>query len=581
MASSSSDSNRDSNKMDQNNKHENIFEKFKHDVDDRITTVVQGIIGIPSILRNNSDGSDSKWAQVEADREERRREQLRQAESNATNSGASQALAAFREQASAHRYEQAADDKEYEIPVKTYRGLRADNDTAIQSWNGPDNRNDYDLFSVLSKDVIERLKVDSGGGATSYVNHNGTYNSTGEPDLMTGIRRRFYSSLRDILGDNTSILGDEKTLVPYLLYSPYSPLQLSNMPPLQRWDTPFRRNYTYREAFEDLLETTKNEARGIRGDPFDMNFPDSWMTGDLWSRLRMGENKLAKHRKNTPESAMEWMATTLVEKDILREESLMDTIETPIGIFATEKSSPTLAILMNFLEMSYAERALALRAPKTEAELYDHVFNTTIAARMSEEFEKEMKKAKRAFWAETEALRNQPPKDLYPRKSDEERLYEDYLQNCPEAKRSGEDKLYEEYLAKCPDAHADRSDRLPLSSSPTSSSDWSPISSDSKKDAVLVSKTPTLTPSEQDSAEGLISHETTTETETMPNGIVKKTVIVKKVYKSGETKLSIASNYEWPGHEEELEEREGMLRRVEHKDERKEKEGKKGGWFWK
>lgn len=588
MASSSSDSNRDSNRMNHNDRHENIFEKFKRDVDDHISTVLQGIIGVPSILRGNRDGSDSKWAQVEADREERLREQRRLA---AAPDGPSQALAAFREQTSAHPYEQAEDERRYDIPVKTFRGRRAADVELIQLFNGPDDSNSYDLYSVLNKDVIERLRADSNNGATPYVNHNDTYSAASNSDLMSGVRQRFYASLRDILGENTSILSDEKTLVPYLLYSPYSPLQLNNMPPLHRYDTPLRRKYTYRDAFEDLLETAKHETQGYRGDPFDMNFPDSWMTGDLWSRFRFGQAPLARHGKSTPESALEWMATSLVEKDILREESLMDTVETPLGIFATEKTSPTLAVLMNYLEMSYTERAL--RGPKTEQELYDHVLNASIVSRVGEEWEKEMKKAKRAFWAETEALRNQPAKDIeraYFEKcsdaqvsdeiSDEEKLYRDYLQNCPEAKRTGEDKIYQEYLAKCPDAQNDRSERLSGSDPlPTNPSDWSPISTPSEgsdsKEVVLVSKSPTLTPDENDQARGVVSHETTTETETLPNGIVKKTTIVKKAFKNGETSLSIATTYDWPGREGE---EDVQLGRAEHEGD---KPKKKSGWFWK
>ncbi|RFU33462.1 hypothetical protein B7463_g2859, partial [Scytalidium lignicola] len=258
MASSSGRD--DENRHDQN-KSENPFIRFKQFADSQISALLQGIVGLPSAI-SRLPPVNTRWA--EFDNELKRRDEAQEKQREAERSEV---------QVSARH---ADDGNETIIPVK-------------KSWNRnsstsnlpapPNNQNaedditmDLPLYSPVTKSLFARLDpsdktLDWGEGdqdhrmnfGLSFVFEHVPF-STQSDEQSSSIMKLVQSIAYNNLKSRTD-LRSESSLLPYLLFSPYSPIKLSLESQSLYHETKSQSppdHFPYQEAFEDLILTTQD-----------------------------------------------------------------------------------------------------------------------------------------------------------------------------------------------------------------------------------------------------------------------------------------------------------------------------------
>ena len=533
-----------SNRNDKMDDHENIFVKFKHNVDNNISTVLQGVIGLPSVLRRHEKDEDNHWAQVENDRQERIDER-RRAEERIAREGE-------RERALYHKPRDSptpAYDDEYSIPVKRYTRPSVP-ETSIALPTSSNSDDDYDLYSAFTPATLPKLAA-----STTADTSTTTTLSARTQSVAAAAQQRFSASLQDIIGANTQPLTTEKTLLPYLFFSPYSPLALHTLPKLRKADQyGFSRPATYEEAFGDLLETSLKENDKHRGhSPFSLTFshgPTPSLGVDLLGTFGIGGLGGSKpflfggRQTETPDGAIEWL-TSLAAKNLLRDTSLYETLDTPLGTVKAQRESATLAVLLNYLEHRGHYNSFlggggeGENEERTDQDMYDDFFGRVSEKALLEgpgalfRILEEAARQERQDCGEKEGSTQTSVLDT--RKSHEE---DKGLWGWSAIENPGEDKNVS-----------------PVAKSGTSRNQ------DGGKDE-----------------KGLVSHEITEESETLTDGTIKKTIITKKEFQGGKSQVTISTSFDNPGrHEERVEARYGDTSDAfEMK-----KDEKKGSWFWK
>ncbi|PSS23234.1 hypothetical protein M430DRAFT_40426 [Amorphotheca resinae ATCC 22711] len=264
---SSSDRNKDTGDSQPNS--ENPFIKFRQFADSQISSLLQGIIGLPSAFSRNAPSS-SRWADSD-DRLQRRDE-----------------LEAVRA-----KFDRMPDDEEVEIPVKKspdwgkYPAAREEE---------PDNRvmddktaRDLPLYSPVSKSLFAHLSRTyddtkdwmAPGSRPSFamsIYRPGQIST----DSMRSLQYMMFNELN--AGSN---LRSDYSLLPYLLFSPYSPLKLS-APSYSA--TRRRDDFPYCEAFEDLIRVSQGRPLAT-----------------VWTRIGLLNPWLFFHPAPYAASCMEWI----------------------------------------------------------------------------------------------------------------------------------------------------------------------------------------------------------------------------------------------------------------------------------
>lgn len=214
----------------------NPFIKFKNHVDDSVSSILQGLIGLPSALSRNSQ---TRWADL--DEELRRRDELQARQAQLKSSEArrdirpeTQDIYGARQEGVSHR-----GDQWEVIQPKHQTQSTSDIDPANSArqpgtWGAvppldiPFYSPYWALYTTGSRHPLDSLNV--GIRWNSKVPWPPRPDEMIAPTIMDGFQAT-------------------STLVPYLLFSPYSPLKLDS-----------EQNTTnYREAFEDLLKSSRGE----------------------------------------------------------------------------------------------------------------------------------------------------------------------------------------------------------------------------------------------------------------------------------------------------------------------------------
>lgn len=552
----SSDSSRDASKNNNKN-NDNIFVQFKRNVDHQISAMLSGFIGMPSHMRRNEREEDNRWQDIENDRQRRIDERTRNEQYMASPE---QKLSP---PATMDRGHGAENGQEFEIPVKKFRL------TAQESMENepkcPYFEYDYDLYSPFSTNEMERLTAACKNERPAYLH------------ILSGVQQRFFASMKDTHhGSQDSEMAKEKTLMPYLLFSSYSPLRLVHLPPLRRRDMPAMLTFSYAEAFEDLLEMSKNETTPY-DEARDSIFSAFGVPSVLNEQWTLGLNQalgrpFSRYPMRSPLTAMEWIATSLVEKDVFRETTLYETVETPIGTFRAGQYSATTEVLLNWLEYkhSYEEAvgrtgtkdSLESRSPfkwpvdqsgtlkkgaeeslRTEQDMYDDFFSTPPAARVK-----------------------------YMDNSDEH-------SNVPTSPSTSTTESFGTQTSVL--------DNRPTSSPPESEAhknpwSWSSIQKPTQtasEKVVLISNVPGDAASSDGPSDGLVSHEVTEESEILSDGTVKITVITKKAYQNGKSQVVISTSFDKPAERDR--ERDETGAGTGRRDDGKGVVTKVKEWFWK
>ncbi len=252
---------------------DNPFIKFRQFADSQISSLLQGIVGLPSAFSKNSN--NARWG--EFDESMRQRDELQK------------------------RQNQLRDlDIEKQNESKNSRSM----DAGVDEMDERVAR-DIPLYSPVSRSLFNHLDVAKNDSDTKddWKPVDGRWGITGSfyhplgacrsrIDPLKAFRYSIYHDLK-----NSPLLRSDYSLLPYLLFSPYSPLKLENEVesaqskryshpsetlPHNAWD-----QLPYCEAFEDLILAT--QGRQMRGTTTTVALPmvepeRSWIY-NLWGKV--------------------------------------------------------------------------------------------------------------------------------------------------------------------------------------------------------------------------------------------------------------------------------------------------------
>jgi hypothetical protein len=237
----------------------NPFIRFRHYADEQVSSVLQGIIGIPSILSRPT--GNQQWAVF--DEELRRRDELQ-----ARQRKLKEAAERIQKNESSNKVDEI--ERTYESPYRSPDNQSMPQELQSTDWERP------------SAEDAARGGVKTARGTSGYSDSHGILSqlhgnllenlSTYQFALYSPMRPTMTSSgpvshlVNQIIGSMSPMVfgttSSSLSLLPYLMASPYSPLQLSLNQTLRRemGISPARsptqtapNDFPYLEAFEDLL----------------------------------------------------------------------------------------------------------------------------------------------------------------------------------------------------------------------------------------------------------------------------------------------------------------------------------------
>jgi len=231
---------------------ENPFIRFKQSVDKNVGSLLQGIIGLPSAFSKQS--GNTRWAEFDEDL--KRRDELQARRNELKDS-------------EARRLQGVAAEEEVEIPVKK-SGTAARNGGIPPDYGQTDDdtTRDLPLYSPITPSLFAHLNLPRGsaenwgrafriyGPDDDHVPLFSSLLLTPQPleshtDTMRGIQYMAHNILR-----RAPSYHSDSSLLPYVLFSPYSPIRLSIKACQDSLSTGSRQDtFPYCDAFEDLLLT--------------------------------------------------------------------------------------------------------------------------------------------------------------------------------------------------------------------------------------------------------------------------------------------------------------------------------------
>lgn len=268
---------------------ENPFVKFRRTVDSQVSSLLQGIIGLPSAF-SKRPSDDNRWADIDEDLRRRDQQQVRQellrkqfSEAEATESEKAPAdkhapadyqmqlmlldqqtkkrvlKARAEQEQEQERLRNSAptntEDVEVEIPVKKASQWREPqtSDQLRPYWGSSDgsketansekqndlNVRDLPLYSPITLELFDHLKQSNSTFPLGDITHG----------PLEATRHLTFDFLK-----KSPLYHGDYSLLPYLLFSPYSPLKLSADARVP--DTRTRDQFPYCSAFKDLIQTT-------------------------------------------------------------------------------------------------------------------------------------------------------------------------------------------------------------------------------------------------------------------------------------------------------------------------------------
>ena len=260
-------------------KTENPFIRFRQFADAQISSLLQGIVGLPSAFSKNPP-SNARWAEID-DKLQRRDE---------ANGYSKQPSDSSTEQEKLN----TTANKEVEIPVKKHSDWRQ----YSQSPAKEDGESIHQEMDGMTKDLPLYFPV----SISLFAHLHGTYDrpqdwtpdSFRTPLANTSLSSPDEVSLNSMKSLQYVILGQLKagsslqsdySLLPYLLFSPYSPLKLSSRPNLTTGDS-----FPYCDAFEDLIRVSQGRPMAT-----------------TWTRIGLPCHWLFQHPTTYAVSCADWI----------------------------------------------------------------------------------------------------------------------------------------------------------------------------------------------------------------------------------------------------------------------------------
>jgi len=373
---SSSDPEKDSDKSQP--KSDNPFIKFRQFADEQISSLLQGIIGLPSAF-SGKPSENQRWAIFDEDLRRRDELQARQQE--------------LRE-SEARRVDKHATEADEDLPVRTMANWGAFTRWLKEAPPGDhdnDGMRDVPLYSPVTKSLFAHLRQ-SVDGDEDWTNSDDC--ASNWPQTNVWLVKPYERSSNPLITAQYMIRNDlnfssmfrsNYSLLPYMLFSPYSPLRL--MEGACNTQPERRDMFPYIDAFEDLIRTTQPGQQPLLvsrlfGNGFRVRNPES--EGDT----RMPDSDLflmdPATKAHLYRAQLHWMH----RKDILQERRIahLPQFKSPPSTMSQDRES---------------DRMLIPKEAQTEQEMYEYFLRW--ASQTNQNLEPMFAKAKAAFEKELEA----------------------------------------------------------------------------------------------------------------------------------------------------------------------------------
>lgn len=223
-------------------KPDNPFIRFRQFADQQISSLLQGVFGIPSAFSGRPQ-ENSKWAVFDEDL--RRRDELHARQQQLKGSEVERRLNSQAAVQDGNGTGKDASNWSYVSLADSTKMADADSDGV----------RDMPLYSPVTKSLFAHLHQPT-DGSTDWKELDLSKLFRPSPILPRSANalRTFQYLIYDDLNESPK-LRSNYSLLPYLLFSPYSPIRLTDQQPTSESPNAFEINYL--DAFEDLIRTTQ------------------------------------------------------------------------------------------------------------------------------------------------------------------------------------------------------------------------------------------------------------------------------------------------------------------------------------
>jgi hypothetical protein len=571
---------RDSNSSASKDKDENPFIKFKRYADAQIGAVLQGIIGLPSVFSKQPNDANSRWADLHDDLKRRDRILAKHLASKASGSTNSQA---------------DSEDEEVEIPVRKFPGwslpAHGMSCSASSSRIGDKDgeQDSIDLFSPVTKSLFAHLirkPIDDADwnrlrqldrtpaffpgsclNGMDFFNLRDDQKTGNAVNIIQKIVLNNFNRAARTAGYNQ--LQSSQSVLPYILFSPYSPLALSSMPRPSNGNSVFEHeedDFPYCEAFQDLLLASQERPM------------TTWVLMPHEFRVKTNLNAANEFHNvelRKARSGMFWI-------DSLQFYGLLNN-EPPSNLpLMLGQSSPT---HMKFAKPNGDEQESMLlysksqRGPDTEQDAYD--FLDRIVGHVSSPFPiRDAMQAMEAFIKDAVSyFAEQENNTAGNRPRSSERASPGTVKTHPNQDESGIMRRF-----GFPDG---KSTSTPTGAFPVQGAQANAVRSEESDQMEEAQSGSTVPPA----TDRVVSTTTTTQQVTDEDGSVHTTLIIKKLYADGRTSITTTSKVDLPPMDRHYTEEDWLDlpedercshcdAKYEQEEESNRKETKSKGWFW-
>ena len=366
---SSADRDKDSDSDGKQSKPDNPFIKFRQFADTQISSLLQGIIGLPSAF-SKGPSNDSRWAGV--DDGLRRRDEL-------------QARQKELKESEARKLQYQTSDEGDRLARPTERKYFVGEE--YQPLGERENKlgvstKDLPLYSAVKKSLFAHLQEpDFDEADWKDLRIPPTWGSKGflpqfyplkllPHQLPTYYDNESIGTTRCLVYNelnSSSLLRSEYSLLPYLLFSSYSPLKLEN-------DFSTGRYLPWSDAFEDLIATSQSPNEGspwrLLASKF-LGSPTGSPEGNLHWIMKLQTLGYLQEQKPLGEDDHEALGYQLSSMLSEAQNKFKQWVDSDGGTAFTASNNPSAAGVVQGKKINDAG-AETTKSPRTEQEMYDH-----------------------------------------------------------------------------------------------------------------------------------------------------------------------------------------------------------------
>lgn len=239
---------------------ENPFIRFKNFADSQVSSLLQGIIGLPSAFSKRSP-EDNRWADIDEDL--RRRDQLQARQklleeqwrgAEAVKANGNSALAEGEIPVKKTPHYQASQtsgfDSQWQISINGKESSHTENK------DGPNSIKDIPLYSPVTRELFDHGNPTDALHALGLGVFGRLGLSSPTADSMGMIKLMMLGILR-----SSPFLHSEYSLLPYLVFSPYSPIKLETEAEISI--NQHKDKFQYCAAFEDLIRISQGGESSV------------------------------------------------------------------------------------------------------------------------------------------------------------------------------------------------------------------------------------------------------------------------------------------------------------------------------